>query len=181
MKCKELDAALTALENMLATDMNDERAAVFGRGPKLDRALLRVRSAAAKFGPEHQSVARAWTSRVRSNGWANPAALLEDQVALFGECLVDEDGSPDRCLVLQESLEALQVALNVRGKVVSTAQFRGSALVEEAAADTATSDTVTTDMTAADTAVADEAADDSGTTEDDDTPPPEGFEWGITL
>ena len=120
-KCKELDAALTALEVQLKV-ANDAKGikATFEK-VKLDRALARVRKAAGKFGPEHERSADAWAKHVRATKSANPVTLLEQQEALFGECLLDDDG--ETCRELQDSLEALQGALGVRGKVVSTANL----------------------------------------------------------
>ena len=94
-------------------------AGIFGTS-KVDRAAARVRKAAAAFGPEQKRVAELWTADVRSNCAANPTALLQGQVALFGECLLDEDGCSARCQELQESLDALQASLGIRGKIVST-------------------------------------------------------------
>ena len=79
--------------------------------------------AASKFGPEQKKVAAAWVSDVRASGSINPAQLLEQQVALFGECLLDEDGGgSERCQELQDALGALQAGLGVRGKIVPTAR-----------------------------------------------------------
>lgn len=122
-KCEELDAALTNLEQHLMAAASTTPAepvfAVFGNS-KLDRACARVRTAASKFGPEQLKAAEAWLALVRDKGAANPAGLLESQEALFGECLLDEDGCSSRCLELQESLNALQASLGIRGKIVST-------------------------------------------------------------
>ena len=51
------------------------------------------------------------------------ARFLEAQEALFGECLIDDDGGDSKCRELQDSLAAMQSALGVRGKVVSTASL----------------------------------------------------------
>lgn len=118
-KCKELDAALTALERELRMNKDAKGLKAKFANVKLDRALARVRKAAGNFGPEHARSAAVWAAQVRATKSANPVTLLEQQEALFGECLIDEDGSS--CRDLQDSLDALQRALGVHGKVVSTA------------------------------------------------------------
>ena len=116
-RCKELDAALDDLDNLLLD------AASKGK-PKLDRALVRVKNAAAKFGDEQRRVAEVWTRQVRAEGCANPAALLEQQQLLFGQCMLEENGSSAKCSELQVSIAALQEALGVGGRVVSTAGLK---------------------------------------------------------
>mmetsp|Transcript_25428 Transcript_25428/g.64629 ORF Transcript_25428/g.64629 Transcript_25428/m.64629 type:complete len:227 (+) Transcript_25428:41-721(+) len=116
--CQELDTALSDLETLMASGAL--------KGAQLERAVTRVRMSAAKFGPEQERVAIAWADAVRDGSCSNPAALLESQSALFDECLVDEDGGPERCIELEESLAALQLALGVGGRVVSTAGMFGA-------------------------------------------------------
>jgi len=125
-KCKELDDALAGLEEQLKKDASGP-VSEFGNA-KLDRAAARVRAAAAKFGPDHRKMADVWMADVRANRKLNPAALLEEQLALFGECLLDydDDGGPDRCKELEEALAALQAGLGVRGRVVPTGKFSSS-------------------------------------------------------
>ena len=123
VKCKELDAALGELEGHLMAAASATPAeqffSIFGTS-KLDRAAARVRSAANKFGPEEGKAAEDWIVQVREQGAADPAGLLESQMALFGECLLDEGGTSARCQELEESLQALQVSLGIRGMIVST-------------------------------------------------------------
>jgi hypothetical protein len=117
--CKELDDALGALDELLLEGPNP-------RDSKLDRALLRVRSAAAKIGVEEGQVAELWTEKVRAQGVADPAALLEQQHLLFSECILEEgesSGPSAKCIELQASLAALQKALGIGGRVVSTRGF----------------------------------------------------------
>lgn len=116
-RCKELDAALSDLDKLLFF-------AASKGNPKLDRALVRVKNAAAKFGDEQRRVAEVWTRQVRAEGCANPAALLEQQQLLFGQCMLEEDGSSAKCSELQVSIAALQEALGVGGRVVSTAGLK---------------------------------------------------------
>jgi hypothetical protein len=121
-KCKELDAALTALESQLKVTNVAKGIKVPFETVKLERALARVRKAAGKFGTEQARYVAAWTDQVRATRSANPAGLLAQQSALFDECVIDEDGS--QCQELEESLATLQAALGVRGQVVSTAALR---------------------------------------------------------
>lgn len=118
-KCKELDLALTQLEKELEVSAGPVGAFahLFGQS-KADRASARVRTAAAKFGTEQERIAEMWIAEMRANRALDPFALLEQQVALFGECMVDDD--TNRCKELHEALAALQVSLGVRGKIVST-------------------------------------------------------------
>ena len=51
-------------------------------------------------------------------------ALLEQQQLLFGQCMLEEDGSSIKCSELQVSIAALQEALGVGGRVVSTAGLK---------------------------------------------------------
>lgn len=110
-KCKELDAALTAFETTL------------GPGFKLpwakERAAAKVSAAAAKFGVVQQQVAKDWAKKAIVLGETSDGpSLMEQQVLIFGECAVTEDGNPDpKCVALFEALDDLQVALT--GKVVA--------------------------------------------------------------
>jgi hypothetical protein len=129
-KCRELDAALGALESALKAGERgapaERFAALFGSS-RVDRATMRLTNAAARFGDEQGMVAAAWVSGVRADGKLNPAGLLEQQHQLFGECLLDEDGTGSaRCLALQDALAAFQRSLGVRGNVVSTRDLRGA-------------------------------------------------------
>ena len=110
-KCKELDAALTELEMAMESGATEEKSARFNLfGSRADRAAARVRNAASKFGLEQKKGADAWVKRVLA-GEVTSEGLLEQQVALFGECMLSEDGSPSKCEELQEALAALQEAL----------------------------------------------------------------------
>lgn len=129
--CMELDAALddllaalAAAEECIIDDEGGGALQCIESDAKLDRALARVRVAASQFGKDQARVATIWTEQVKSTGAANPAVLLEQQVALFDECLVEygEEG-PNKCKELQDSLNALQSALGVGGRVVSTKGF----------------------------------------------------------
>jgi len=148
-KCIELDSALAELEEMAGT--NDAASS------RLERAATRVRVAASKFGPLEKRAAEVWVAEVRENGGANPAALLEQQVSLFGECKLEEDGSGSaRCRELQDALSALQASLGIGGRVVSLRGLMPPEMLQ-----------TTSDVSAS-------ASVDGGL----EPPPPEGFEWG---
>merc|ERR1712196_564181 len=93
---------------------------------------------------------------VRANGGANPAALLEQQVSLFGECKLEEDGSGSaRCRELQDALSALQASLGGGGRVVSLRGLMPEEMLQPKAEPKAT-----------------------GSMDMPEPPPPDGFEWG---
>jgi len=127
--CEELDKALSALEEELVARSNKGEEVVPPSASWL--AAARVRTAAAKYGPEQKRVAELWLAEVRSKGVANPAGLLEAQTELFGECLVDYDDGPSRCEELEQALEALQVSLGIGGKVVSTRGLMGGKVTKK--------------------------------------------------
>jgi len=120
--CEELDAALSALEKKLAA--YEGPAEAFKGGlvvkSKVDRAEARVRTAAAKFGEEQERIASLWVAEMRKDRSLNPFMLLEQQLALFGECMLDDDGGSERCQELHDSLAALQLSLGVRGMITPT-------------------------------------------------------------
>lgn len=145
-KCIELDSALAELEEASGT--------VDTSSSRMERAAARVRVAASKFGPLEKKAAEVWVAEVRENGGANPAALLEQQVSLFGECILEEDGSGSgRCRELQEALTALQASLGIGGRVVSLRGLMPPDMLQPKGASTSTDDGL-------------------------EPPPPEGFEWG---
>lgn len=109
-KCKELDQALSALEGELNAGSNS-----------LDRAGALVRKAASKFGIDQEKAALLWTEHAKKNKASDPTLLLQSQFALFGECLLEDDGKSSRCLELQDAINALQESIGVGGMVVSTA------------------------------------------------------------
>jgi hypothetical protein len=121
-KCQELDAALSELEAEMTASKDSlaERfAALFGNS-KVDRAAIRVQSAATRFGPDQAKVCAEWVKAVRSNGSADPASLLEQQVMLFEECTMgDDEDSAAKCRELQEALTHFQVSVGIGGRVVS--------------------------------------------------------------
>jgi len=133
-KCAELDRALTTLEKTLKQGQlgpMDAFAGFFRQG-KLDRACARVRCAASKYGAAQSKIAESWLAELRGSKDAmNPFELLEQQELLFGECLIDYDGSgPEKCQELEEALGALQLSLGVRGAVVSTRAILGAPAVQ---------------------------------------------------
>lgn len=114
-KCKELDESLSRLELELNAGVR------FGTADgAVDRASVRVRKAAAKFGDEQAAATDKWLLGAKASGAANPALLLQAQTAMFGECMLDEDGSSTRCQDLEDALNALQASLGIGGMVVGT-------------------------------------------------------------
>lgn len=78
-----------------------------------------MRKAAKKFGPEQQAAADAWINKLMagelSNGVEASAALLEEEILLFGECVLSEEGTASNCEMLEQALEELQAALDSCG------------------------------------------------------------------
>lgn len=127
-KCKSLDAALSAFDAALvaspkvkAGPKKGPRFSLSFGGNAKEKAAAKVRVAASKFGPIQKQVAADWTKKALTLGETEDGpSLMEQQIMLFGECAVTEDGKPDpKCVALFDALDQLQVALE--GKVVSPA------------------------------------------------------------
>jgi len=79
-------------------------------------AATKLRTAATKFGPEQKAVADAWIKKAASGDVSDAGCtLLEEQITLFGECVLSEDGTPSNCQLLTEALESFQEALDASG------------------------------------------------------------------
>ena len=107
---------------------------------KVNKAKLAVRAAASKFGPAQKKQADAWLERALKGG-AMGASLMEESLALFGECELSEAGSkaPNKCEQLSKAIETLRVALgdvddvpsgttirDVTGRVIPTTRSAGT-------------------------------------------------------
>ena len=79
----------------------------------IQAAATKLRSTAARFGGKQKEAADAWIKKVTSGAEASAAGLLEEQIVLFGECVLSEDGSPSDCQQLEEALAELQKAIDV--------------------------------------------------------------------
>jgi len=117
-KCKELDEALTAFETSLTDKAKPESKMILGfriggSTSTKERAAARVRSAAAKFGKTQGQVAKDWVDKAVLLGAPEGGpSLMEQQLALFGTCELQDDGSVDpKCVALYEALDNLQVVL----------------------------------------------------------------------
>jgi hypothetical protein len=133
-KCKELDAALSAFDAALVADptvkdgqRKGPRFSFSFGGNAKEKAAARVRAAASKFGPIQKQVATDFTKKALILGEAaDGPSLMDQQVMLFGECAVTDDGKPDpKCVALFQALDDLQLALE--GKVVSPSGPEGVA------------------------------------------------------
>uniref|UniRef100_A0A7S2HUX5 Uncharacterized protein n=1 Tax=Haptolina brevifila TaxID=156173 RepID=A0A7S2HUX5_9EUKA len=122
--CKELDAALTALEE-LSSARGGVKAkprsasaifdAMFNADP-VQKAVARVKKAAGAFGPEQKKAADVWIEKTMAREVTDGgASLLNEQVLLFGECLLSEDGTPSKCEDLQQALTDMQSAMIANG------------------------------------------------------------------
>jgi len=111
-KCKELDTAITQLAKVLDDRGNrpaKKQSPTLSFAPdKAKAAAERVQRAAAKFGPEQSKAAKAWAKNAVGAGSADATSLLREEVMLFGECILSEDGSPSKCQELEEAITAFQ-------------------------------------------------------------------------
>ena len=92
---------------MLAVDFSF----VTGQTP-IQEAATKLRSAATLFGPEQKEAADAWIKKITSGQVSSGAGLLEEQVVLFGECVLSEGSTPSNCQQLEEALTELQAAID---------------------------------------------------------------------
>jgi len=116
-KCKDLSEAIDALTSAVAERKNKPKTDEFdfdialGATP-IQEAATKLRSAATLFGPEQKTAADEWIKKVISGDTMSKATgLLEEQVALFGECVLSEDSTPSNCQKLEEALSELQTAI----------------------------------------------------------------------
>lgn len=114
-KCAALDEALIDLESNLG-----KAKGTFMQRNQFERAGSRLKAAAAKFGPEQTKAAALWIRRTRSGEASQEGmSLLEQQVALFGECLLEDgSGGSKKCQELEAALAALLEALDAEEKQV---------------------------------------------------------------
>lgn len=129
--CMQLDEALVDLQDAMAAQALVGDATTSKKRlaqSSVNKAALGVRSAAAKFGPAQKKQADAWVQRAL-NGGASSSSLIEESVALFGECELSEEGSkaPNKCAALSKALEDLRAALgdvdDLQGVVVPVNQM----------------------------------------------------------
>ena len=77
----------------------------------MQTAASKLRSAAAKFGTEQKAAADAWIKKAASGDVSDAGCTLQEQIVLFGECVLSEDGTPTNCQLLTEALEEFQASL----------------------------------------------------------------------
>ena len=77
----------------------------------IQEAATKLRSTATLFGPEQKAAADAWIKKMTSGAVRDGSGLLEEQVALFGECVLSEDSTPSNCQQLEQALADLQSAI----------------------------------------------------------------------
>ena len=128
--CQALDAALVDLQSgfaAVAGAADKPRSAQYLAEMKVNKAKLAIRSAASKFGPAQKKEANEWLERALKG--ENEASLVEESLALFGECELSADGTPNKCEQLSKALDRLKEALGeeeqpfVTGKVVPVSQM----------------------------------------------------------
>jgi len=120
-RCKDLtaamDAMVSAVEKRSSSSFYKEgilkpSSLTLQFGPTaVQSAATKLRKAAAKFGPEQKAVADAWIKKAAGGDTADTSGLLEEQITLFGECVLSEDGTPSNCQLLEEALASFQETL----------------------------------------------------------------------
>jgi len=114
--CKTLSDALVDLQDTLADSKSPAMLKATATRQRLakskvNKAALGVRSAALKFGSAQKKQADTWVQRVLAG--ERTVSLMEESVALFGECELSEKGSkaPNKCEALSAALEGVRVAM----------------------------------------------------------------------
>jgi len=115
-RCKDLSDAIevltAAVAERKAKPRTDEFDFKFATGATpIQEAATKLRSTATLFGPEQRQAADAWIKKITSGEVSDGTGLLEEQVALFGECVLSEDGTPSNCQQLEQALSELQLAI----------------------------------------------------------------------
>jgi len=108
----------------------------------VDKAASAVKKAAAKFGKAQSDSAKAWVDAVVASDDGCPSeGLLSDQLVLFEECMVDDEGG--KCKELDSALTAFEEALavklapgasNTKANLEKSKKNRAAARVRSAAA-----------------------------------------------
>jgi len=116
-RCKELSEAIDDLTS--AVEKRKEEKAegkpftiTFGATP-IQEAATKLRETASLFGPEQKQAADAWIKKVTSGQAASADAMLQEQITLFGECVLSDEGTPSNCQQLEAVLAELQAAIDV--------------------------------------------------------------------
>jgi len=126
-KCQQLTAAMEAMKD--AVQARKERSDFFSKGilsapwekgaslalqfgeTPIQSAANKLRSAASKFGPEQKAAADAWIKKAAGGSPSDGSDLLGEQITLFNECSLSEDGTPNNCQQLEKALVDFQDAL----------------------------------------------------------------------
>jgi len=115
-RCKDLSDAIEALTSAVAERKDAPKPEGFdfnfatGATP-IQEAATKLRGAATLFGPEQKSAADAWIKKITSGSVTSVTGLLEEQVTLFGECVLSEGSTPSNCQQLESALLELQLAV----------------------------------------------------------------------
>jgi len=130
-KCAELSTGMEELLSAVEEKRAKPSAAGFfefklGATP-IENAAAKVRAAATSFGPEQKEAADAWIKKVAGGQQLAASSLLEEQILLFGECVLSEGSTQSNCEELEQALEEMQAALDSTniasasvGKIMST-------------------------------------------------------------
>mmetsp|Transcript_41665 Transcript_41665/g.134403 ORF Transcript_41665/g.134403 Transcript_41665/m.134403 type:complete len:147 (+) Transcript_41665:272-712(+) len=107
-RCKALTEAIEALSSAVEVRRNAPKDKEFELilGPTaIQEAATKLRASAATFGPEQKEAANVWIKKLTSGEAASGAGLLEEQITLFGECVLSEGAvsPPQHCQRLLSS------------------------------------------------------------------------------
>jgi len=117
-RCKDLTDAVAALTAAVEDKKSKPKTeginwqVAAGTTP-IQIAATKVRISASQFGLEQQAAADQWIKKVTRGKVADGQSLLEEQIMLFGECVLSEGGTPSNCQQLEEALIELQEAIEV--------------------------------------------------------------------
>jgi hypothetical protein len=118
-KCTQLESGMEELLAAVEAKQSKPRAPVFafqlGAEP-IQAAATKVMAAARQFGPEQEEAADTWVKKVLGGELVRSpeamTALLEEQIMLYGECMLSEDGTTSHCQELEEALTEFEAALS---------------------------------------------------------------------
>ena len=117
-RCKALSEAIDSLTVAVADRKKGKKVDSFqmltGATP-IQTAATKLRESAASFGTLQKDAADKWIKKLTSGEatvLADASGLLEEQVALFGECVLSDEGTPSNCQQLEEALAELQSAID---------------------------------------------------------------------
>jgi len=114
-RCKDLSDAIDELTLAVVDRKNKPKPEgiqfQFGATP-IQAAATKLRETAALFGPEQKTAADVWIKKIIEGSENDGKGLLEEQVMLFGECVLSDGGTPSNCEQLVAAVGELQEAID---------------------------------------------------------------------